>query len=104
MANPYLSRKNQNQIDYILGELDDLFDGKASKHYVKHIFQNWTEEPFALGAYVHYFESWRTLRKLGKSVDSKLYFAGDAYTDGNDWSSVHAAAQSAIRAVKELVD
>jgi hypothetical protein len=39
---------------------------------------------------------------LGQSINNKVYFAGDAYTTGDDWSSVHAAARSAIRAVKEI--
>ena len=34
---------------------------------------------------------------------NSLLFAGDAYTDGNDWS-IHAAARSARRAVDRLID
>ncbi len=102
VADPYLNRSSEKRIAYILSELDDLFDGKASKYYKKFMFQNWTEEPFARGAYVHYFEGRRTFRNLSAPVDHKLYFAGDAYTDGSDWSSVHAAAQSAVKAVRSL--
>ena len=43
------------------------------------------------------------MKRLGESVNNKLFFAGDAYTTGSDWSSVHAAARSAKRAVDELV-
>ncbi len=103
VAEPYLKLKGEEQLKYILNELDKIFDGKASKNYKKHIFQNWTDEPYAKGAYVHYFESWRTIRTLGKPVANKLYFAGDAYTNGSDWSSVHAAARSAKKVVKKLV-
>ena len=103
VANPYLEREGDNRIDYILKELDEIFEGKATPNYKRHIFQNWSDEPFAQGAYVHYFADWGDIKALGKSVDDKLYFAGDAYTDGSDWSSVHAAANSAIQAVKELI-
>lgn len=39
---------------------------------------------------------------LGKPVDDKIYFAGGEFTDGEDWVSVHTAAQSAKKAVDEL--
>lgn len=88
----------------ILGELDELFDGRASASYLKHVFQNWNDESYAHGAYVINDESWRVVQRLGQSVDERLFFAGDAYTDGEDWSSVHAAVRSARRAVEEMLD
>ena len=100
---PYVNLSDEELIGYMLNELDAIFDGKASETYVKHIFQNWNKEPFANGAYIYSYENWRRVRTLGESIDNKLYFAGDAYTDGEDWSSVHAAARSAIKAVNELV-
>lgn len=103
VAAPYLERNEAERIDYILNELDQLFAGQASENYQKYIFQNWATAPFAQGAYVHYFADRRAIRTLGQSVADKLYFAGDAYTDGNDWSSVHAAAQSAMKAVEALI-
>ena len=102
-AQPYLTRNDYVLIRYLLAELDEMFDGKASPAYQKHIFQNWSKEPFAQGAYVHYFEDWKNIRTLGKPVADKVYFAGDAYTDGSGWSSVDAAAEAARRAVAEMV-
>lgn len=100
---PYVALSDGDLIDYVLNELDELFDGQASPNYVKHIFQNWNAEPFANGAYVTNHESWWRVRKLGKNVDGRLFFAGTAYTNGTDWASVHAAARSAMRAVDEIV-
>lgn len=100
---PYLQLSDAELINFMLTELDDIFNGQASANYVKHLFQNWNEEPFANGAYIYDDEDWQRVRTLGESVGNKLFFAGDAYTTGNDWSSVHAAARSAIRAVEELV-
>ena len=100
---PYVELSDSALIDYMLAELDEIFEGKASATYVKHLFQNWNAEPFANGAYVVDHENWRRVRTLGESVNNKLYFAGDAYTTGDDWSSVHTAARSAIRAVNEML-
>ena len=100
---PYVELSYNELIEYMLNELDELFDGQASPNYVKHIFQNWNAEPYANGAYVIDDENWEVVRKLGESVDDRLFFAGDAYTDGEDWSSVHTAARSARRAVDEIL-
>ncbi|MEL6811818.1 MAG: FAD-dependent oxidoreductase [Bacteroidota bacterium] len=101
---PYRQLADSELIRYILNELDELFDGKASPSYVKHISQNWSDEPFIKGAYVYDDESWRTVRTLGKSVSNKVFFAGTAYTEGDDWGGVHSAARSAIRSVNEIVE
>ncbi|MEL6221930.1 MAG: NAD(P)/FAD-dependent oxidoreductase [Cyanobacteria bacterium J06627_8] len=100
---PYVELNDDDLIEYMLNELDELFDGQASPNYVKHIFQNWNAEPYANGAYVVDHENWRRVRTLGKSVDNRLFFAGTAYTEGEDWSSVHTAARSARRAVEEIL-
>ena len=100
---PYVDLDDNALIAYMLDELDALFDGQASPNYVKHIFQNWNAEPFANGAYVYNHENWRRVRTLGKNVDDRLFFAGTAYTEGEDWSSVHTAARSAARAVREIM-
>lgn len=86
----------------ILQELDDLYDGKASKNYVKHITQNWGKEPFIKAAYVHDFEDWKLVEKLGKQIQNKVYFAGGAYTDGEDWENVHTAALSAKKVAEKM--
>ncbi len=101
---PYVELGEDELIEFMLNELDELFDGQASSNYVKHIFQNWNAEPFAGGAYVIDDEDWRVVRNLGKSVDERLFFAGDAYTEGNDWSSVHTAARSARRAFEDILN
>ncbi|MEM7574713.1 MAG: FAD-dependent oxidoreductase [Bacteroidota bacterium] len=100
---PYVNLSDEELIAYMLQELDDIFDGQASANYLRHTFQNWNEEPFINGAYIYDDENWRRVRTLGESVANKLFFAGCAYTQGEDWSSVHTAARSAIRAVRELV-
>jgi len=101
---PYVDLSDTELISYILDELDQIYDGQASRFYLKHIFQNWNTAQFANGAYIYDQENWRTVRTLGESINNKLFFAGDGYTTGEDWSSVHAAARSARRAVDEILD
>lgn len=103
LSKPYLDREGEALKNYLLQELDEIYNGKPSKTYMNHIFQNWTAEPYAGGAYVQYFEKQKNIRALGKPVNKKLYFAGDAYTDGREWSSVHAAANAARKAVKNIL-
>ena len=100
---PYVNLSDADLIAYMLNELDEIFEGKASDSYVKHLFQNWNDAPFANGAYATSYEKWQLFRTLAESVNDRLYFAGDAYTDGSDWSSVHTAARSAKVAVEELI-
>ncbi|WP_176716681.1 flavin monoamine oxidase family protein [Pseudoalteromonas luteoviolacea] len=100
----YLRLTDEERVKYILHELDKIFDGKASAHYVKHIFQNWDIEPHINGAYIRDNEDWTAVKKLGESADGRLFFAGDAYTDGEDWSAVNNAVHSAKRAVQAIMD
>ncbi|WP_299361872.1 FAD-dependent oxidoreductase, partial [Winogradskyella sp.] len=102
-AEQYQNLSGNAQRDYILNELDTIFGSNiASNGYLDHIVQNWNAEPYAQAAYISDQENWQLVRTLGQSVNNKLYFAGDAYTTGEDWSSVHAAARSAKRAVEEM--
>ncbi|WP_435624243.1 flavin monoamine oxidase family protein [Flagellimonas sp.] len=88
---------------YILNELDEIFDGKATESFQDILVQNWNEQPFARGAYLTDRASISISRIMSESVNDKLYFAGTSYTQANDWSSVHTAAQSARDAVRELI-
>ena len=99
---PYQEREGQELIDYILAELDAAYDGAASRTYVQHIAQDWEAEPYIEQAYITDDANWRLPPKMRAPVNGKVYFAGDAYTDGEDWSSVHMAAISAAEAVEEM--
>ncbi len=99
----YSSLSDTELKDFILNELDEIYDNQASASYIKHISQNWNKEPFIKGGYLTDHADDQTVRKLSESVSDKLYFAGGAYTSGDDWVSVHAAAQSAKEAVSALL-
>ncbi len=100
----YTSLTGAKLKDYILAELDGIFSNQASPNYIKHIVQNWSQEPFIKGAYLSDYEDWKRVRTLSESVADKLYFAGEAYTSGEDWGGVHTAAQAARAAVEEILE
>ncbi|MEZ5009458.1 MAG: FAD-dependent oxidoreductase [Chitinophagales bacterium] len=99
----YLSLSEEELKNHILNELDTIYNNQASSNYLKHISQNWQNEPFIKAGYMSDYTNWRTVKKLSESIADKIYFAGGAYTDGEDWVSVHTAAQSAANAVKEIL-
>lgn len=98
----YTSRSGDDLRDFILAELDGLYAGQATQKFVKHIVQNWNDEPFIKGGYMTDHADYTQVAKLGESVQDKVYFAGGPYTDGEDWVSVHAAARSARVAVDNM--
>ncbi|MFT5723232.1 MAG: monoamine oxidase [Bacteroidia bacterium] len=98
----YNSKSGDVLRDYILQELDGLYNNKATTNYMQHIVQDWSKEPYVRSGYLSDHEDWKLVKKLGTSVSNKIYFAGGAYTDGEDWVSVHVAAQSAKTAVEEI--
>ncbi|MEM1321720.1 MAG: NAD(P)/FAD-dependent oxidoreductase [Bacteroidota bacterium] len=88
----------------LLQELDEIFEGQASRYYINHITQNWSEEGYAQGAYVSDYTAPRDIARLRKPIADKLFFAGDAYTQGYDWGNVHNAIASAKLCVNELLN
>lgn len=103
-AEPYQARSGDELRDHILAELDEVFDGAATPAYLGHIAQDWSAEPFVRQAYLADHADWRVPRELGRPGGDRLYFAGDAYTDGENWSEVHVAAQSARTAAEAILD
>ena len=102
-AQNYTSRNGDDLKDFMMAELDQLLDNQATPNYIKHTVQHWGTAPFQGGAYVNDHENWRRVRTLGEPLDNKVFFAGEAYTDGEDWGSVNNAAQAARVAVESLV-
>ena len=98
----YSKLSDSELIGVILTELDEIYEGKASRSYINYITQDWNKEPFIRSGYLSDETDWRMVRKLSESIDRKIYFAGGPYTNGEDWVSIHAAAQSAKSAIDEL--
>lgn len=93
-------------IEFILSELDPIFDGKPSKTYVQHIAQDWNREPHIGMAYLADNADWPIPRQLATSIDNRLFLAGDAYVKDNNngsWSEVHLAARAGRVAVDQIL-
>ena len=101
-AERYINQSDSGRLNDVLSELDEIFDGAASRSYVKHLVQNWNDEPYAHGAYLEDDAPYWISSSMATSVEDKLYFAGTSYTSFLDWGSVHNAARSARVAVDEL--
>ncbi len=102
-AQNYILLDENDLKSYILNELDNIFSNQATPNYISHIVQNWSEEPHIEGAYLNDYEDWKRVRTLFESIEDKIYFAGEAYTSGNDWGGVHAAAQAAKETIEQIV-
>ena len=101
-VNLYDSLSKEETKETILKEIDSLFSDHATPSYFANIYQNWNKEPFIRGGYLSDHSNWKLVKRLGESVNSKLYFAGGANKDAEDWVSVHVAAASARRVVSEI--
>ncbi|MCI4670500.1 MAG: FAD-dependent oxidoreductase [Bacteroidia bacterium] len=105
-AKAYLSLEDPERINFMLKELDDIFEGQATPNYIKHVFKDWSNDPFAKGTYYPEFskKTYSAVKSMSQPVEDKLFFAGDLYTDGkNGWSMVHVAAEAAKKTVESLV-
>lgn len=102
-AKPYQGLDHDALGEHILGELDRVFAGAASPRYRWHISQDWNTEEHIGQAYVADHAKWRRVRRLGEPASDRVLFAGDAYTDGHNWSEVHVAARSGRDAARWLL-
>jgi len=104
-ASAYTRSGDDGQIiNHFLAELDEIFDGKATANYVKHVIQNWSAEPYINGAYSYSFDGDQEsiVAAMMKSVSSKLYFAGEAYSI-DDQAMVQGACESAYETMRKML-
>jgi len=89
----------------VLKELDDIFDGKASKHFVKYYVQNWSKTPYIQSAYSYdYDDFWDDIELIQKPIGKKIYFAGEYLIKTDlDISSVHGAALSGRETAQQMI-
>ncbi len=94
----------QAVIDLLLKELDEVYDGSASRTYLQGVVQDWTKEPFIQGSYSHFQEGYRsTIDVLIEPIDNKIYFAGEAMNPVGQTSTVHGAGESAYVALEKIL-
>lgn len=95
---------DQAIFEAVMAELDEIFDGKASPHYLGHVVQNWSAEPYIQGSYSDSFDGNRKsiVRTIVKPLNNKVYFAGEAFSIDNQ-ATVHGACESAYSIMKEML-
>ena len=105
LASEYTNLNSDDEIiNYILDELDTIFDGKARTNYLNHVIQNWSNEPYILGSYSDSFNG-RTetiMNSILNPIDDKVYFAGEALSFNNQ-STVHGACESAYQVIQNML-
>lgn len=102
-ATQYQQLTGNNLKNHILNELDTVFNGLATVNYIKHIVQDWSNEPFIKAAYLSDNASSNISKNLSNSINNKTFFAGEAYTKEDDWGGVHNAVRSAKDVINEIV-
>lgn len=94
---------DQAIVTKLLGLLDSMFNGVASRSYLRHVVQNWSAEPYIQGAYSYSFEGKQrtVVDLLRKPLEDKVYFAGEALSLDNQ-AMVHGACESALLALEQM--
>lgn len=87
---------------HVLGLLDRMFEGAATRHYVRHVVQDWSREPFIRGTYSDFFGNESAVAALAADIDERIYFAGEAY-GGLEWGYLHTAARSGRERAERIV-
>ena len=101
-ATKYTSLEDDDEIvKYVLAELDEIFDGKASKCYQKSVVQNWSKEPYIRGSYS---ERKGNAAKMSAPLDNKVFFAGEAMNNKGRTIAVHGAIESSYLALEEMLE
>ena len=87
---------------FVMRRLDLVFDGQASKYYMKHKLINWSKEPFTRGTYAFS----RQLVGVQNLKDlNQVFIAGEAFPC-DSWMSqgwVHGAAFSGKSAAHKIL-
>jgi len=84
--------------------LDEIFEGKATTHYKKHIIQNWSKEPYIQGAYSYSFDGNKSeiVNMVSHPLMDKVYFAGEALSEDNK-AMVQGACESAYKMIARMI-
>ncbi|MFK7925134.1 MAG: flavin monoamine oxidase family protein [Bacteroidia bacterium] len=102
----YLSGLPSEQaiVETLLAELDEMYQGKASKTFMDAYVIDWTKEPFIRGAYSYSTVGIGDARSIAaQSVDDKLFFAGEAMNLNGHHQTVHGAAETGLGAVRQIL-
>lgn len=104
-----LAKLTDGQIfDDVMGKLDKMFEGKATKHYVKHVVKNWTNVDYVRGLASDGACGKLMMKEFGTSPlndceeVSRVFFAGE-FVAGKYSPTVHGACLTGRRAALNAI-
>ena len=88
--------------DYAVDRVAEAFGNDIRKHVTRSIVTAWTTEPWTKGSYSCALPGQAHQRiQLARSLDDKLFFAGEATSVG-DHACCHGAFNSGVRVAREI--
>ena len=102
----HLSRLNSNEAiaQALLEELDLMYNGKASKNFIKAKIINWTTHPYIRGAYSYSKVGIGNARSIAAlPINHQLFFAGEAMNTDGHHQTVHGAMETAQNVVQQIL-
>lgn len=77
--NYYALNSEQKIIRALIEELDEMFEGKASTTFTgEYILEDWGKHKYTRGTWTEAFQEKKShLETLNRSIDNKIYFAGE---------------------------
>ncbi len=100
----YKFESEEEIVNSAIAELDDIFNGKASETFTgEYVLENWGQHQFTMGTWTKAFQQKKSdLKSLNKSLDRKIYFAGEI-NDTYQQMGVPGAILSGYYAVDKLL-
>ncbi|MBL4707596.1 MAG: FAD-dependent oxidoreductase [Flavobacteriales bacterium] len=88
----------------LLTELDAMYSGQATVSFINSHVENWTTNPYIKGAYSYSKVGIGNARSIAaKSVNNKLFFAGEAMNLNGHHQTVHGAIETGYREVINIL-
>ncbi len=99
-----LSRAGNDAVTFALGDLDEMFNGQATKFLTQSYVMDWSKDNFTKGAYSYpLVDSEGAREALGASIEDKVYFAGEATHNKGHFGTVHGAMETGYKAAFEIL-
>ncbi len=100
----YKLKSEEKIVKSAIGELDRIFDGKASETYTgEYILENWGQHQLTMGTWTQAFLQKKSdLKTLNQPLDKKVYFAGEI-NDTYQQMGVPGAVLSGYHSIDRLL-
>lgn len=103
----YQQTPEEEMVELALGSLANIFKMEKTalaKSLVAQKVFNWSNQPFARGAYSYSTLQTAAARKfLGKPIEETIFFAGEGFHEGESSGTVEAALSSGKQAAQQIM-